>query len=383
MIRNDSFYIKRISGKPYILPVGQMIADRMRGISVNETGEFIWGLLKEDISLEILIKKSAEYFEASGDEIQIIEKDVKTFLKTLSERGMLLESGLVKTECAHIKSVLIAGINIGFYGDKECLTDKFDAFETDDSADNEDLRIEIIHDCIPIWLNGKVIVRNSAINTIECNDRYILQFSESKEIEECHLNKEGTLARFYTVKDMSDDGKEILFHAIRTVFLYRALKEGITAIHSASIEYKNKAWLFSAVSGIGKSTHSTLWNKLFNVKVINGDLNLIGIKDGKAMVYGLPWCGTSETFDTGEYELGGIILLRRSEENFVEELTDDRKTLLVQQRNISPSWDEELLDVQFEIIMGIKEKCLIARLNCTADDEAATVMKEYIDKYDK
>ena len=99
------------------------------------------------------------------------------------------------------------------------------------------------------------------------------------------------------------------------------------------------------------------------------------------MVYGLPWCGTSNTFDVNTYKLGGVILLKRNKENFTEELAKDEKELLLQQRIISPSWDVSLMDKQFEIVENIIEnEAVVARLNCTADYEAAIVLKEYIDK---
>lgn len=40
-----------------------------------------------------------------------------------------------------------------------------------------------------------------------------------------------------------------LFHAIRLFFLFIAQKKGLFAIHSASILYHDKAWLFSGHSG--------------------------------------------------------------------------------------------------------------------------------------
>ena len=180
---------------------------------------------------------------------------------------------------------------------------------------------------------------------------------------------------------MDETEKELLFHAIRIVFLYKAFLKGMVAIHSASILYKNKVWLFSASAGTGKSTHAGLWKELFDTKIVNGDLNLIGVKNEKPVVYGLPWCGTSNTFDVKTYRLGGVILLKRSRTNFVEDLSEDEKELFVQQRIISPSWDKSFTDTQFEIVENIiKEGAIVARLNCTKDYEAAIVMKEYIDK---
>ena len=371
-----------------------MVADHMRGVKINETGAFIWECLKDDISKEELNEKCFKYYEASEDEKEEISTGTDEFIKYLDSLGMIVkESTSEKPEKTEsdidkfvpyknldfIKSVGIANIKLGFYGDGDCLTDNFDAFVIkSDGAD--DLRIEIVHDT-PESLSGKEIIKDAAVETTECSDRFILRFPESDKIIECHLSKKGNLARFYTYKDLDEAEKELLFHAIRTVFLYKALLKGIVAIHSASILYKNCAWLFSASAGTGKSTHANLWKELFDVKAVNGDLNLLGCKDGKPVVYGLPWCGTSNTFDVNTYKLGGVILLKRNKDNFTDDLTEDEKELLVQQRIISPSWDIKLLNKQFEIVEGIiNNGAVVARLNCTADYEAAIVMKEYIDK---
>ena len=392
MLRNDSFYLKRIADVPYILPVGQMVADHMRGVKINETGAFIWECLKDDISKEELYEKCFVFYEASDDEKEEVIAGCDEFLKYLDSLAMIIkdktseESETTVTDkfapyknLDFIKSVGIANIKIGFYGEGDCLTDKFEAFVIkSDGAD--DLRIEIVNDT-PDSLSGKEIIKDAAVETTECDDRYILRFPESKKIIECHLSKKGNLARFYIQNDLDEYEKELLFHAIRTVFLYKALLKGIIAVHSASILYKNCVWLFSASAGTGKSTHARLWKELFEVKDVNGDLNLLGCKEGKPVVYGLPWCGTSNTFDVNTYKLGGVILLKRNKENFAEDLTEDEKELLLQQRIISPSWDESLLNKQFEIVENIvKNGVIVARLNCTADYEAAIVMKEYLDK---
>ena len=86
---------------------------------------------------------------------------------------------------------------------------------------------------------------------------------------------------------------------------------------------------------MGKSTHTALWHDLIGTPYLNGDLNLIGIKDGYYQVYGIPWCGTSGIFTTKTYPLGGLILLGRASDDHLETLDDTLKTLRVMQRLIS------------------------------------------------
>ena len=57
MKRNDQFVIEKIENSIYLLPVGQLIADLNKGIKINETCEFVWNQLAEEISFEELIEK--------------------------------------------------------------------------------------------------------------------------------------------------------------------------------------------------------------------------------------------------------------------------------------------------------------------------------------
>ena len=56
------------------------------------------------------------------------------------------------------------------------------------------------------------------------------------------------------------------------------------------IAFQNKAILFSAPSGTGKSTQADLWQKYVRgVEIINGDRAIIGIEDNGVKAYGLPF----------------------------------------------------------------------------------------------
>lgn len=182
---------------------------------------------------------------------------------------------------------------------------------------------------------------------------------------------------------LSPESSVDIFHAIRLLYLYRAEFQNIFAIHSASVLYHGKAWLFSAPSGTGKSTHTALWQKYFHTPVINGDLNLITLKNNVPYVHGLPWCGTSGIFDTASYPLGGIILLRQSENDFIEELPAEEQILSVAQRFISPAWTPEQLNTLLSFSDELHDKIYIRRLHCTKKESAARLMQKEINIWEK
>lgn len=112
---------------------------------------------------------------------------------------------------------------------------------------------------------------------------------------------------------------------------------------------------------------------------LDGDLNLLAFEDGKPVVKGIPWCGTSGIFTTETYPLGGIILLARDKKNHVEELSYQNQVLGIQMRFISPKWNAKQTAESLDFAERIAKSARIARLYCNMEDEAAEVCRAWID----
>ena len=195
------------------------------------------------------------------------------------------------------------------------------------------------------------------------------------------MTLDGSYVRFYCSNAVTDQTTENLFHALRLFFLFLAQQNGLFAIHSASILYREKAWLFSGHSGMGKSTHTGLWHQLLGTPFLNGDLNLLGIHENRIMVYGIPWCGTSGIYTTRNYELGGIVLLGRDPaRDYLEELSPSDQILRVMQRMISPAWKEGQLTKNLFFAEEIADRVPILHLFCTKNQSAVKVIREEIDR---
>lgn len=386
MQRNNCYMLKEISNVKYILPFGQMIADHRRGIQVNDTGAFIWQALEKDISAEELVSLCAEHFNATDNELETVRKDINIYLSSLYSLGMIKPPGM---NCSHFgefsRTLNIAGLKINLSGPRECFSDNFNAFAcgSDSCSDNASAdQTVIISSGAPFMReNGYVIIRNPELTIMELADKYIFIFPQAPQILEASMSKDARIVRFNCLPPFDDDFRENLFHAIRLGFLYLAQLHSMAVIHSASILYRDRAWLFSGHSGMGKSTHTNLWHELLQTPLINGDLNLITLKNDMPMVCGIPWCGTSGIYDTGDYRLGGIILLDQSTDNRIEELTADKKRLLISQRFISPFWSEKMMSENLDLADSISDKILICKLHCTKDKSAVETIKAGIDSY--
>ncbi len=104
--------------------------------------------------------------------------------------------------------------------------------------------------------------------------------------------------------------------------IYRKMAEKLTEydafiFHGAVIEYKKRAYLFTAKSGVGKTTHVRLWHKRFpkDVSVLNGDKPIIRLVNGEVFAAGTPWRGKEGYGKPGMLPLSGIAFLERGENN--------------------------------------------------------------------
>lgn len=386
MQRNNCYTLKEISNVKYILPFGQMIADHRRGIQINETGAFIWEALENDLTSEELAVLCSEHFNASENELPRIKNDINVYISTLYSLGMIKTSGISSFSLEEFSmTVNIAGLKIQLLGPRECFSRNFDAFvcTTDSSAgDNHADQKVIVYSGAPLMReNGSVIIRTPELIIMELEDKYIFLFPRTPQILEASMSKDAKIVRFNCLPPFDSDFRESMFHAIRLSFLYLAQLHGMAVIHSASILYQDKAWLFSGHSGVGKSTHTNLWHELIGTPIINGDLNLIALKNNIPVVCGIPWCGTSGIFNTAEYRLGGIILLSQAPFDRIDELTDDQKRLLISQRFITPFWSEEMISENLTIADRLADKIMTCRLYCTKTQTAVRTIKSKIESY--
>ena len=96
----------------------------------------------------------------------------------------------------------------------------------------------------------------------------------------------------------------------------RLMRYRRVVFHGASFLWRDKAYLFSAPSGTGKTTQVKLWEALFpdEVKLLNGDKPILAVSETKSVtVHPSPWKG-KEGYGRDDIcaPLGGIILLRQA-----------------------------------------------------------------------
>lgn len=380
MKRNPGYLLQRIFNTAYLLPYGQQIADRRRGISLDETGVYIWDLLEKERSREDLQTAYLNRFLEDPVEKETLLQDLDDFLNMLISCRIIEDDAPDRQNMGEPTAFFeIGGLILAFYGPQELFEASYlKAFRVA-PHDRPDQRVSAVWGDPASSDNGVVLLRNRELIVCERETDYLLLFPTLSAIREVALSKDGSNVVFCCDPPLTDELGEQFFHALRHAFLYLAQKRGMYAIHSASICYRDRAWLFSAGAGTGKSTHVNLWKELYGTAFLNGDLSLLAMEDGRPVVHGIPWCGTSETFVRGTVPLGGIVLLKRDANDAVRELPPNQQALMVMQRFVSPLWTGTQLENSAAFAQQLSERILICRLHCTKEPSAARTMKDWID----
>lgn len=376
---NSNYSLCTVGGAKYLLPYAQGICDHKRGVKLNATGVVIWEAIVRGLSGDALLEHVAEYYEASEEEVAIIKEDIDAFLIQLTSMDIIIEDEIgVRVMNVPKHYIQIGPISLEIFCFDNVFPDEFKPFECPRPI-TVDYNINTVMGAPASHVFGEAIIRNSELNVYDSQEFFTLEFPTFSTISECRIYKTVDRSDLYYSGMDAFAVKTELFHAIRHIFLYTAARRGCFALHSSSILYDGKAWLFSGPSGTGKSTHTNLWKKLYDTPIINGDLNLMGIEDNQPVIYGMPWCGTSGICSTEKHKLGGVILLQQSPTNKCIELLSDARSLLTLNRLVSPMWTKGQQNRCVDFTNEVTKKILVCKLECNMEDDAAETMKNFID----
>lgn len=141
--------------------------------------------------------------------------------------------------------------------------------------------------------------------------------------------------------------------------------------HCSAVSLDGKAYLFTAPSGTGKSTHAQLWKAHFGdrLKIINDDKPIIRQIENGFVAYGTPWNGKERRGENICGKIHGIYIIEQSKTNSVEKLKPASvlSTLLCQ--TVRPK-NAKLLNNLLAMFDGLTNQVPIFRLKCNISDEA-------------
>ena len=149
-------------------------------------------------------------------------------------------------------------------------------------------------------------------------------------------------------------------------------------LHSSAVVVDGKAYLFTANCGVGKSTHTSLWLKVFGgdrAFILNDDKPVLRLENGVWYAYGTPWSGKHGINRNVRVPLAGVCVLNRGDVNEIFSFSgvDAIRSILAQ--TPKPK-DMESRCLILTLLDKLITDVPIWKLKCNMDPEAAIVAYE-------
>lgn len=149
------------------------------------------------------------------------------------------------------------------------------------------------------------------------------------------------------------------------------LEHGRFFLHASAVVYQGEAYIFSAPSGTGKSTHTGLWRELFpDSYILNDDKPVIWPEKGRATAWGTPFAGKTDLQVNRGVPIKGICFLKQGNENRIRQLPETEALAQMLNNTWRPRNNrgmELLLDMLEQVVTGTR----VYQMCCTPEREAA------------
>lgn len=150
-------------------------------------------------------------------------------------------------------------------------------------------------------------------------------------------------------------------------------------MHGSVVALKGKGYMFSANSGVGKTTRTKVWMDVYPGSiVINGDKPLVRVTDGEVVAYGSPWCGEEGWNTNASVPLRAIFFIERAdngEKNSIEEIGIENAFPLLVRQTHAPNTSEMLIKT-IHLLKSFEGKVKLYKLRSAPTAEAIRLAYE-------
>ena len=233
---------------------------------------------------------------------------------------------------------------------------------------NRTVKLSTLTSCVHLWSY------QYDCSEVENPDFFIRTTAEDVEFEAQKALEEGQLKSLPAPEEFK---KFLEMTAVYRKLTELLVDENIFLMHGSAIAVDGEAYLFTAKSGTGKSTHTRLWRERFGERavMVNDDKPLFELKDGHVTVYGTPWDGKHRLSTNTSVPLKAICVLERGVKNEIERLSAMQAPPMLLQQTHRTDDVEKMLKV-LTLVEKTLEFIPVYRLRCNMDPEAAKVAYE-------
>ena len=181
---------------------------------------------------------------------------------------------------------------------------------------------------------------------------------------------EEALAEGFKVRNFPDPFLERA--AIQRKFAEALFDLDVLLLHGSTVAVDGSAYLFTARSGTGKSTHTRLWREAFGSRavMVNDDKPFLKVTPEGVTACGAPWSGKHGLDSNIAVPLKGICLLERGAENYIEPLPREEALAFLQKQCHLPA-DPEKHPRLLELLRLLTRQIPLWHMTCTKDPQAA------------
>lgn len=144
--------------------------------------------------------------------------------------------------------------------------------------------------------------------------------------------------------------------------------------HGSVISVDGEAYLFTAKSGTGKSTHTRLWREMLGDRavMVNDDKPFLRSTPDGIFVCGSPWNGKHGLGCNIDVPLKAICILEQGEQNVIQKISAKEAVVMLFQQSNRPL-QTKLLPKYLDLLEKIASNTFFYRLKCNMDPEAAEI----------
>ena len=183
---------------------------------------------------------------------------------------------------------------------------------------------------------------------------------------------EEALAEGFRVRNFPDPFLERA--AIQRKFAEALFDLDILLLHGSTICVDGHAYLFTARSGTGKSTHTRLWRETFGSRalMVNDDKPFLKFTPEGVFACGSPWSGKHGLDSNITVPLQGICLLQRGTENRIRPAQAEEVLPMLYKQANQPL-DEKKLPRLTQLVERLSRTVPLWQMECTKDPAAAQI----------
>ncbi|MBE6960615.1 MAG: hypothetical protein E7448_07860 [Ruminococcaceae bacterium] len=155
----------------------------------------------------------------------------------------------------------------------------------------------------------------------------------------------------------------------------------VLLFHGSVVAVDGQAYLFTAKSGTGKSTHTRFWRETFGDRavMVNDDKPFLRLTGDGVVACGSPWNGKHHLGNNLCVPLKAICVLERGEENQIQPISGKNAAMILFQQSNRPM-DPRKLPIYMDLVDRLSKQTSLYRMYCNLDPEAAQIAFDAMSK---